>query len=157
MKRKHAHKDKDPLGQGLITNAENLSPSYSELLHQRTMRAIRAQQARMTVEPHHHNWNSAIAAIAAVLLLGIALWYTTSNRPSPVPPREIAFHVPDAGDLIRHGSQPLKDALSSMDGSGLTQFEQDARALARFIANQFPQSDPRFSAKLNQQGPPPRT
>lgn len=148
--------NKDPLAQGLISSAEDLSPSYSEHLHQRTMRAIRAQQAWMTLKPSTNRLR-AIATVAAVLLVAVTLWYITSNRQSPAPPQEIAFHVPDASDLIRRGSQPLNDALSSIDGSGLTQFEQDARSLARFIANQFPQSDPRSSARPNQPKAQPGT
>lgn len=155
MTSKHTRKDKDPLAQSLIASAENSSPSYSEHLHQRTMRAIRAQQAHMAVASRP-NWIRAIAIVAAVLLVGIALWYVTSSRPSPVQP-EVTFHVPDASDLIRHGSQPLKDALSGIDGSSLAQLEQDARSFARFITNQLPQSDPRSSGKPSQPKAQPGT
>lgn len=158
------HTPKDPIAQSLLTSAENLSPSYSEHLHQRTMRAIRAQQTRMTIEPRS-SWNHAITAIAAILLLCLSLWYFTSSRQSPVSPRipapgqfaRVDLNIPDAGDLIRHGSQPLRDALSGIDGKALAQLEQDARSLARFIANQLPQSDPRYPAKPIQQKAQPGT
>jgi RNA polymerase sigma factor (sigma-70 family) len=150
----------------LITSAEDISPSYSEHLHQRTMRAIRAQQTRMTVEPRS-NWNHAVAAAAAVLLLGLCAWYFAGGKHSQTsqqvasrthrPVVGVDVSVPGAGDLLRHGSKPLADALSGIDGNGLAQLEQDARSLARFIANQFPLSDPRSSTKSNQQAPQPGT
>ncbi|GEM_PF-3419009 len=154
----------DPIAQQLISGAKDLSPSYSEHLHQRTMRAIRAQQIRMSIEPRSR-WNHAIAAAAAVLLLGLCAWYFTGNKQSPPSPPVVYRHpvigvdvsVPDAGDLLRHSSKPLTDALSGIDGKALAQLEQNARSLARFIANQLPQSDPRSPAKSNQQIPQPGT
>ena len=64
MTPKDTHKDKDPLAQSLLASAQDLSPSYSERLHQRTMRAIRAQETRAAVYSHPI-WNRTIAAIAA--------------------------------------------------------------------------------------------
>lgn len=148
----------DPIAQRLVSSAKDLSPTYSEHLHQRTMRAIRAQQIRMTLEPRSR-WNHIISAAAAVLLLGLCVWYFTGDKHSITSPTvvRVDINIPDAGDLLRHGSKPLTDALSGIDGKALAQLEQNARSLARFIANQLPQSDPRSPAKSNQQAPQPGT
>ena len=153
-------KPNDPLAGRLASDAQRLSPSYSEQLHQRTMQAIRAGQTRMIIRSHSA-WHHAAIAAAAVVLLSLCAWYFAGDKTSPPP--NIAhgvgadLSIPDASDLLRHGSQPLQEALSGIDGNGLAQFEIDARSLARYFANQFPQSDPRSSARPSQPKPQPGT
>jgi len=150
------HTPSDPVARQLIADAQSLTPSYSERLHQRTMRAVRAQQTRMIAESRS-GWTPAIAAAAAVLLLGLTAWYFAGGQ-LPSTPQLVATRgpvvgvdvgIPDASDLLRHGSAPLKSAINGLDQGSIVQLEQDARSLARFLANQLPQSDPRAAGKTD--------
>jgi hypothetical protein len=151
------HEPQDQLARQLADDAEALTPDYSPHLHQRTLRAIRVHQTRAAAQSRW-SWNQAIAAVAAVLLLGLCTWYYAGGK-LPVTPRLLAtrmhtpepvvgvdLSIPDATDLLRHGSAPLKDAIDGLDDAGLAQLGQNARSLAQFLANQLPQSDPRTPA-----------
>lgn len=149
-------KHNDSLSERLISDAQDSSPAFSERLHQRTMRALRVQQTRAIVGSRS-SWNHAIAAAAAALLLGISAWYYAGGE-LPKPPQlakaepivGIDVGIPDAGDLLRKGSEPLKHVISGIEGDHFVQFEEDARSLARYLASQLPQSDPRTSTKREQ-------
>ena len=161
MNSKHVHDDH--IARRLIASADDLAPSYSQSLHQRTMRAIRAQQTRQVVRPAAR-WNRIIAAAAAVLLIGLCTWHFSGQDAKSLPQTAskgpvigIDLNIPGAHELLRQGSEPLASVLGVIDGNSFAQLEQNARSLARYLANQFPQSDPRSPGTPNRPAPPPGT
>jgi hypothetical protein len=63
----------------------------------------------------------------------------------------MAVSLPDPGLLLHQSTQPLHQVIAEIDAPDLSTFEQDARNLARYLANQFPTARPNRPADANHQ------
>ena len=77
----------DPVGRQLAADAQSLSPAFSERLHQRTMRAVRAQHVRATLSQRQPGWGLPTAAAAAILLAAARMVAHRPSHPRPAPAR----------------------------------------------------------------------
>lgn len=143
----------DPLERQLRKDAQSMAPEFSEFLHEQTLRAIRRHKLRAHAVPAARSfWPGALTAAAAALVIGFTLWQLRTHPAIslPAPSQPVAIAIPNAGDLLRHGAEPLRQAIASIDAPRFSDIQRDAQNLARYFAQQLPTSDPRGNPKTDQ-------
>jgi hypothetical protein len=142
----------DPLEHQLREEALSAGPAFSEDLHRTTVSALRqvrlthqVRQARESQPYPWYVWPSALAA-AAALLVGLTLWH---DQPIPqlptialLSPKPAEVDLPDANHIIRSGTEPLRQAMASLEPPRFGDLQQDARDLAHYFVRQLPLSVP---------------
>jgi hypothetical protein len=133
-------KHNDPLAQPLKTQAQETTPRFNPLLHERIMQRIQtASDAGMhstEMGPARMHW-PLYTSLAAAAVLALALWLYHARMPSH---RDIAKAGPPSiptDALFTHAIAAENKAASKLSEYRLAYLDEDARNLGRFLKSQL--------------------
>ena len=125
----------DPL-ERLASAGRDLSPSFSQTLHDRVMADVRC--ARRAPHPtrtdhRHHRWAWGAVAAAAVL----TLWTGWPDRPDGARQDPPAIDRAALAD-VHHADNLLHDTLATLEAGRFAYLDRDGRRLVTFLMDQIP-------------------